>query len=116
MLVDDAEISNFIMKKLIIKAGIDASIYDYTNPRLALEALDTVVPDLIFLDINMPDIDGWNFLQVMADQKQHYPVLMLTSSTSEMDKQRSLAYSNVKAFLIKPLLPQHIGEIIAWHT
>lgn len=112
MLVDDVDISNFIMKKLITNATPQNQVYDFTLPQKALEALLVIQPDIIFLDLNMPLIDGWQFLEEMHKKGLNNKVLILTSSTSEMDKQRSLAYTNVVNFLIKPIAPNAIAAII----
>ena len=69
MLIDDAEIANIIMKKLITFLLIDVEIFDYTNPDEAYEALQIIKPDLIFLDLNMPWLNGWDFLEKMKKDK-----------------------------------------------
>ncbi len=103
MIVDDVAISNFIMKKMISKVSSGHEIYDYTLPLKALEEIDEVNPDIIFLDLNMPVIDGWEFLNRMQENNRQQPVYILTSSTSELDLQQSKNYSIVKDFLIKPI-------------
>ena len=61
MIVDDVEISNFIMKKMISKVSSGNEVFDYTLPEKALADIEKNNPDIIFLDLNMPDIDGWEF-------------------------------------------------------
>ena len=61
------------------------------------------LPDLIFLDLNMPKIDGWEFLNKMKEKSLVNTVYILTSSTSELDLHKSKHYNNVKDFLIKPI-------------
>lgn len=68
MIVDDVDISNFIMKKMISKVDGEYDLYDYTFPASALDNLAKVNPDLIFLDINMPVINGWRFLEIMKEK------------------------------------------------
>lgn len=103
MLVDDVAISNFIMKKMIAKVSSGYEIYDYTLPQKALADMNEINPDIIFLDLNMPLIDGWEFLNRMQESNLQQPVFILTSSTSELDLQQSKNYSSVKNFLIKPI-------------
>ena len=103
MLVDDIVISNFIMKKLIKKFFTDYEIYDYTYSLKALEDIIDINPDIIFLDINMPEVDGWQFLELMKEKNLNLPVYILSSSTSELDLRKSQNYNNVKEFLVKPL-------------
>lgn len=112
MLVDDVDISNFIMKKLISNATPHNKVYDFIHPEKALESLQEIEPDVIFLDLNMPVIDGWQFLDAMQEKGLKNKVFILTSSTSDFDKQRSLGYTNVIDFLIKPLTPNAISGII----
>jgi two-component system nitrate/nitrite response regulator NarL len=103
MIVDDVEISNFIMKKMISKVSSGNEIFDYTMPEKALADIEKINPDIIFLDLNMPAIDGWEFLKIMEEKNLRNTVYILTSSTSELDLQRSKTYSNVTDFLIKPV-------------
>ena len=112
MLVDDVEISNFIMKRMISKASPATKIFDYTYPVKALEVLSEINPDLIFLDLNMPAVDGWQFLEAMKKSTIMIPVYILTSSTSELDLQKSRNYKNVNDFLIKPITEIKINEIL----
>lgn len=112
MLVDDVEISNFIMKKKIAKVSSENEIFDYTLPQKALAELEQINPDIIFLDLNMPVINGWDFLSHMKDNNLPNTVYILTSSTSELDMQKSKNYSNVKKFLIKPLDTNTLTEIL----
>ncbi len=103
MLIDDIEIQNFIVKRMIKKLSEDYEIYDYTYASKALDDINKVNPDIIFLDIDMPKINGWKFLQIMKENDLRNSVYILTSSTSELDVQKSKNYDNVKDFLIKPL-------------
>ena len=112
MLVDDVDISNFIMKKLIANATPQNKVYDFNQPEKALELLHEIEPDVIFLDLNMPVIDGWQFLDAMKEKGLNNKVFILTSSPSDFDKQRSLGYTNVLDFLIKPLTSNAIAGII----
>ncbi|MDJ1485191.1 response regulator [Cytophagaceae bacterium DM2B3-1] len=104
MLVDDMEIANFISKKIIQNTLGDVEVYDFTSPKLAYEQIEEIHPDIILLDLNMPVMDGWAFLERMqAENKQDYKVLILTSSTSEVDKEKGMQFSNVLNFCSKPL-------------
>lgn len=112
MLVDDAEISNFIMKKMIEKVSADYEIYDYTYPSKAIADLNQINPDIIFLDLDMPQIDGWQFLEFMKENNLNFPVYILTSSASELDLQKSQYYDNVEGFFIKPLNANTLKTIL----
>ncbi len=112
MLVDDVEISNFIMRKMIEKVSADYEIYDYIYPSKAIADLNQINPDIIFLDLNMPGMDGWQFLEFMKENNVSLPVYILTSSTSELDLQKSQNYNNVRDFLIKPLNANKLKTIL----
>lgn len=103
MLVDDQKMANFINKKLIEITGLATVVVDYTLPEKALQELENQKPDLIFLDLNMPVINGWKFLDHLNKKSYQTRVVIVTSSTSEIDKQKARNYTQVIDFLIKPL-------------
>ncbi len=94
MLIDDNEIDNLINQKMIEASGISEHIYTHTGARSAIEFLknmeklrDTgknVLPEMIFLDIDMPLMDGFQFLdefeKLELETKNHCSVVMLTSA------------------------------------
>ena len=106
------DIFNFIMKKLIDNVDPVHEVHDFTNPQKALETLEEINPDVIFLDLNMPVINGWDFLQEMKKNNLNHKVYILTSSTSELDRRRSLNFNNVVNFLIKPVAEEEITDIL----
>ena len=108
MLIDDAEIANIIMKKLITFLLLNVEVFDYTNPDEAYEVLDTIKPDLIFLDLNMPWLNGWDFLEKMKKDKYDYKVVIVTSSTSYIDKERCVEFPNVIDYFEKPVSKEQI--------
>ena len=111
-LVDDQKITNFINRKLINVAGIGKKIHDFINPLTALDALETKRPNLILLDLNMPEIDGWEFLEQLENYKTDAKVIIVTSSTSKLDVQRAKKYKRVIHYLTKPLNTKSIEEMI----
>ncbi|MBS1687597.1 MAG: response regulator [Bacteroidetes bacterium] len=112
VLVDDAPIANFIMKRLINTAMPEATVTDFTSSQAALDALDSIQPDIIFLDLNMPLMNGWEFLEGMKAREMYYKVVILSSSTSELDRQQSINYSNVAGYFVKPLEKTQIVQIL----
>ena len=103
MLVDDQKMANFINRKLIEVTNFADKIIDFTVPAAALSALEDERPDLIFLDLNMPEINGWNFLDALEKKKDPTRVVIVTSSVSNLDKEKAQNYNQVVDFLIKPL-------------
>lgn len=111
-LVDDQKITNFINKKLVSVSGIGKKVNDFINPLQALEELETRKPQLILLDLNMPEIDGWTFLEKMEKYKTNAKVIIVTSSTSGLDLEKAKKYKRVIHYLVKPLSINSIEELI----
>ena len=125
MLIDDNEIDNLINQKMIEASGITEHIYTHTGARSAIEFLrnmeklhDTVknvLPDLIFLDIDMPLMDGFQFLdefeKLNDETKNHCSVVMLTSSISPADVNKSKKYEYVKKYFNKPLSQENLEKL-----
>ncbi len=116
MLIDDNEIDNLINQKMIEAASITEHIYVHTGAKSAIEFLknmekldvaDKVLPDVIFLDIDMPLMDGFQFLdefeKLTSFTQKKCKIAMLTSSINPQDFNRSKKYVNVKLYLNKPL-------------
>lgn len=112
VLVDDMEIFNFIMVTSIKNVDPAFAVHDFTDPVMAFTALEELDPHVIFLDLNMPEMDGWAFLDKMQQKNLQQKVYILTSSTSELDRQRSSAYTNVAKFLVKPVEEDLLEEIL----
>lgn len=115
VLIDDVAIANFIMKKLISTVLPDAQVRDFTNSQTALDSIGEIGPDLIFLDLNMPDLNGFQFLDAMRENGLHYKVIILSSSTSDIDKQQAASYGNVVGYYVKPLDKTQLSVIFQEH-
>ncbi len=107
MLVDDEPINNFITEKIIERFS-DYRVEAYTSAREALSRLrNGATPEFIFLDINMPETNGWDFLDEYStfppEVLEKSPVVMLTSSIDMKDVERSRSYRCVCDFISKPL-------------
>lgn len=110
LLVDDSEVDLFIQKRFIEIAGFAKDIKAYKSPNQAISYLqeaESTPPQVIFLDLNMPDMDGFAFLerfvQLPIKIKEMIRVIVLTSSSNQADKRRAEAYPEVTSFLSKPL-------------
>jgi len=116
MLIDDNEIDNLINQKMIEAADIAEHIYTHTGAKSAIEFLrnmeqlevaDSVLPEVIFLDIDMPLMDGFQFLdefeKLSVATKEKCEIVMLTSSINPQDVDKSKQYAHVKKYLNKPL-------------
>lgn len=121
-LIDDNEIDLFIQKRYIELSSFAEQVITFTSPIKALEALnndysksDLLSSGLIFLDLNMPILNGFEFLkrlnELSADFSQRYKVVILSSSSSDADKNRAQEFPNVISFTSKPLNVDELENI-----
>lgn len=124
MLIDDNEIDNLINQKMIESADITGDIYTHTSAKSALEFLRNiektevavkVLPNIIFLDLDMPLMDGFQFLGEFAKlsdvTKATCKIVMLTSSINPQDLDQSKKFPAVKLYLNKPLSREALEAI-----
>jgi|TARA_B110000902_G_C14131446_1_gene522160 CheY-like chemotaxis protein len=113
LLIDDNEIDSYISKHMITKKKAPQKISVQSSAIDALEFLGMLknnneeFPDHIFVDIQMPVMNGFEFLEEFSKFPQvlidHCKVIMLTSSSHEQDRTRSFKFPFVKKFITKPL-------------
>jgi len=116
VLIDDDPISTFITEKLIFKnIRIPYSIFKFSNAVDALKEIDLIQPHYLFLDLNMPEMSGWDFLEQFNYKKNNPEIYILTSSVDERDIKKARKYSQVKKYLSKPLINQSIKNIFSKH-
>jgi CheY-like chemotaxis protein len=121
MLVDDNDTDNFIHKRVIELTGFASNIIVKSSGKSALEYLETnrdnidKLPDLIFLDINMPIVDGFVFLfefENFPDQlKNKSKIVILSSSDSKRDIDRIVDNEYVINFITKPLSEEALQKL-----
>jgi len=116
-LIDDSDIDLFVQRRFIELSGFARRVLTYRSSREALTYLSDPNlkehPDLIFLDLNMPEIDGFSFLEQYNQLVKDSPtrVIILTSSSSALDRDRAATFGNVIGFLSKPLTEGNLSEI-----
>ena len=110
LVVDDDENDQFICDYTIRKFDPSIRVLKALDGAEALDILHRETPDAIILDINMPVMNGFEFLDRYAEEfAVHAPVVaMLTSSHLGKDRERAMQYSFVKSYFEKPLQADHL--------
>jgi CheY-like chemotaxis protein len=125
MLLDDNELDNFINQKIIEASHFASRVYVNTSSKSALEFLNNlsilsegevnIFPEIIFVDLNMPMIDGFQFIENLKKnlpkQTETLKLVILTSSTNPTDRQRAAETSKNIVFLNKPLTGEMLGQL-----
>ncbi len=124
MVVDDNHLDCFIAEKQLKNAGVTDNIEVYRNAGEALAALSiaaanpSMLPELILLDINMPEVNGFDFLsqygKLPDTVKDLIYIVMLTSSVLSEDRIRVSAYPFVRGIIHKPLTRLALKQAEGW--
>jgi CheY-like chemotaxis protein len=124
LLVDDDEPTNFLNKLILEEMDCARHIKVAENGVRALEYLQKTnegdenypLPELIFLDINMPAMNGWEFLEryskLLKEQKAEVVIVMLTTSLNPDDRQKANEFAEVTGFENKPLTFDKVVELL----
>jgi CheY-like chemotaxis protein len=119
MLIDDNKIDNFFHERVIKKCDAARNVITKESGREALDYItdeDKPQPELIFLDINMPGMNGWEFIEVYKrlDAKFHKSmiVVMLTTSENPDDIDRAMMNGLLADFKSKPLTREMLESVI----
>jgi len=120
LIIDDSDIDLFIQRRFMEVYQFSNEIKMYTSPEEALVWLKSLdegsLPEIIFLDLNMPKIDGFEFLtqyqqSVDKDFQSKIKIVILTSSNSVKDRDQAFEFENVIQFCTKPLKQSDIDEL-----
>lgn len=119
MLIDDDEVFNFISVHMMKTYNFASHVDVYLSPNEAVKKLTELppdeFPDCIFLDLDMPSMDGWDFLDAFKNlhliHSQRCAVFILTSSVSDSDTARILKYPEICELISKPLSAEKLNEI-----
>lgn len=124
-IVDDDPIFQFYMKRLVSSSCSNGQICTFWNGQEASQALHSLDsapcdhwPDLIFLDLNMPIMDGWHFLDELRNlpNTDNIPVYITTSSIDPSDIEEAKQQKRVKDYLIKPIKAEDVDFVLSKHV
>lgn len=119
VLIDDSEPDNIFHEMVLATADYAGDLKVFESPEQGLRYLQTQPDgpvDVVFLDINMPAMDGWAVLAELAPDLSQWPdlhIYMLTSSANPEDVNRARATPGVSGYLIKPLEPDTVRAMLA---
>ncbi len=101
VLVVDDEPDTLELVKLVLESG-GFKAYLANNGMDALAQIDEVKPDLVLLDIMMPDMDGWDVFRKIKEKNSHIPVAILTAKAQNIDKLLGLHVLKADDYITKP--------------
>ncbi|KOY88182.1 hypothetical protein AD998_12355 [bacterium 336/3] len=117
MIIDDDKLNNIICQTIIAKNYPQSTYLSFIDPNEALEYLQNTVnkqPDVIFLDIHMPYVDGWKFLEnfkKLEISRKAY-IVIISSSINERDIRKASEHPLVKAYIEKPIVIDKINQTL----
>jgi CheY-like chemotaxis protein len=120
--IDDDDIIQYIVKTIIEGFNDGSTILQYKNGEIALQSLNELSdgngPDIILLDINMPVMGGWQFLDEFIKIKTKFnkkiEIFILSSSNAPEDKIRAKVYNDIVGYINKPIGEETLKKVV--HT
>jgi CheY-like chemotaxis protein len=113
-MIDDDDVDHFIVKALLRRLD-NVELISFKSPLsvVALIQERKFHTDFVLLDINMPGMNGWEFMEVFEANDVNVPVFIVSSSRNENDLQRSSGFKSVKGYFFKPLLLENLQKLLA---
>ena len=122
-IIDDDDVYQYTVTRALKSDSLAKKILVFSDGEEALDfmieniASNDNLPDVIFLDVNMPIMDGWQFLEEYIKLKprvgKQIAIYMVTSSVDPVDVDRAAKFSEISDYLVKPIQPDQIRELVA---
>lgn len=126
MIIDDTQIDRYIAKHILVKYDFSNELVEFDMATKAMAYLHQIKdqpelwPELILLDIRMPEMDGFQFLEKFSELYSAYKincdVVILSSSLDPKDHERAEKFKQIKKFINKPINKIHLEEILTTCT
>jgi len=110
-LIDDDYIYLSFTSKILNFLFPDSRVSSFNSAKSALSRLEKETPDVLFLDISMPEMDGWEFLEELKFKKIDFDIYVVSSSIDPEERERANSNPLVKMFLEKPLGKKQIERV-----
>ena len=122
LLIDDDHVFNFLHSKHIEKLKIEHEITCFESPKKAFWYLNNLsidsLPDIVFLDINMPELTGFELLKKIENERKEIieklNVFIITSSLNPVDYEESKKYASIKGYYNKPIDSEKLITTVNW--
>jgi CheY-like chemotaxis protein len=125
-IVDDDDVYQFTITRTLEIQKAAEKILTFPDGEMAFQFIvdhlnqPSLLPDVIFLDINMPVMDGWQFLEAFDKIKSSIDkkiiIYLVTSSIDPTDVDRAKSISSITKYLTKPIQPEALRGLIEYHT
>lgn len=125
-IIDDDPIFIYGTKRIIKEVDFAENIIVYNNGQEAVDGLKEIIneggflPEVIFLDLNMPIMNGWEFLEeyknCQYDISKKTTIYIISSSVDPRDLERVKHYNEVDMYILKPITPDDLGKILSTTT
>lgn len=122
-LIDDDPVYTFVVKKILKHIRQSDHLINFPNGELALNWLkshmneSSVLPELILLDISMPVMNGFEFLEAWQEARSgdspSIPVYIITSSSSSEDRERASSFPDVAGYIVKPVSKEQLTRLLS---
>jgi CheY-like chemotaxis protein len=123
-MIDDDPIYLFLAKKLFIEQKFSQNTKTFENGKVAIESLldsqnlKEKLPDIIFLDLSMPIMNGWEFLDSFnaapIPNKENITIIVMSSSINPVEIDMIKSYPVVQDYIVKPLTPADLQKLLAF--